>query len=622
MPAAADPAPDNGASPWTVAICALIGLGLALTFFALRGPTYEAEALVAVSNPVGPLSDEVAVATSPLVLDAAAAALGFAPDVAVTSTEVAGLLTVTASDDDAQRAADAANAVAETYVQAQLGAAANVAQTAQAPSSTSGLGAPVFAAIGTGLGALVGAALSYVQSARRSETPRRLTASPRTSEPRPPTSDHQPALNPQPEPTAFRDPQPASPSPSAAVNAMNTGPSSFSDAASPAGDPTPPTWLNNPIQEELTELDALDRRSMQKQLETARYEIVLAHAEELAKQAADHERRTADLRAEVSNLNKQVRMQAVRLKNRSGADQTRAGDLEAQVDALEVELAALRQTLESERIAHTKRLTDERGAADRALDNARRQFREELAKHVHGHRAALAEQRVDLDNELAQARASHAAALEADHHDYERQLETERQRAEAKQAVADERHERDLDSLRATHKQALDRQAAQHKATIAALRDAGESSETHLRDVEKENRLLRVEVTSLQKQARHTEKDNEAHIQRLTEEVSLMKGELDAERQRNAALRADVLRRSAESHQAIDRAVEERTAQLAELEASVTRQRQYADTRVREISAAAEEQARQAATREASLTASISRLKRELEELKNAQTHS
>lgn len=399
---------------------------------------------------------------------------------------------------------------------------------------------------------------------------------------------------------------------------MNTPPSSFSDAASLASDPQPPTWLNSPSHQELIEIDTLDRRSMQKRLETARYEMVLAHDEEMAKLAADHERRTADLRSEVANLNKQVRMQAIRLKNRTGGDQTRVGDLEVQVDALELELASLRQTLESERIAHTKRVTDERGTADRALDNARRQYREELAKHLHSHRAALAEQRVELDEELASDRAGHATALEAQHHDYERQLEAERERGEAALAVATERHERDLDALNVTHKQALDRQANQHKTTIASLREATESNDNKLRELEKENRLLRVEITSLQKQARHTETDNSALTQRLSDELALVKGELEGERQRNAALRADVLRRSAEAHQAIDRAVEERTAQLAELEASVARQRQYADTRVREVSAAAEEQARQAATREATLTASVSRLKRELEELKNA----
>ena len=239
-------------------------------------------------------------------------------------------------------------------------------------------------------------------------------------------------------------------------------------------------------------------------------------------------------------------------------------------------------------------------------------------KHVHNHRAALADQRVDLDNELAAARAGHQTALEAEHVEYERLLEAERERADAKLVAANERHDRDLESVRAAHQQELDRQAAQHKATIASLRGTTDTNDNQLRELEKENRLLRVEVTSLQKQARHAASDHSAVVQRLNDEVSLVKGELEGERQRNAALRADVLRRSAEAHQVIDRAVEERTAQLAELEASVARQRQYADTRVREISAAAEEQARQAATREATLTATVSRLTRELAELKNA----
>ena len=132
----------------------------------------------------------------------------------------------------------------------------------------------------------------------------------------------------------------------------------------------------------------------------------------------------------MANLTKQVRMQEVRLKNRSGTDQTRVGDLEAQTNALELELAELRRTLKAERIAHTQRITDERGAADRVLDNARRQYREELSKHVHTHRQALADHRTELDQELANDRADQAAKLEAQHLDYERQLDDERSRLE------------------------------------------------------------------------------------------------------------------------------------------------------------------------------------------------
>ncbi len=400
---------------------------------------------------------------------------------------------------------------------------------------------------------------------------------------------------------------------------MDSTPSSFSDAATSAASDEP-KWGDEPTpQVDLGRLAELDRRAIQSRNEAERYLLVLAHDQNLAHAKAEHERATTDLRSELANLNKQVRMQAVRIKNRSGSDQSRVGDLEAQVGALAAELADLRRTLETERIAHTRRITEERGAADRALDNTRREYREELARHVHTHRQTVAEYRVDLDAELADDRIHHAAALEEQHREYESQIEADRARVQATLETANERNSREIESLRKAQRHELDRQAAQHKTTIGNLRDAGQSNDSQLQENEKENRMLRVEVSSHQKRTRHTRAEHESTTQRLSDELALVKSELDGERQRNAALRADVLRRSAEAHQAIDRAVEERTGQLVELEASVGRQRQYADTRVREVSAAAEEQTRQAATREATLTAMVSRLKRELEETKRAE---
>lgn len=369
------------------------------------------------------------------------------------------------------------------------------------------------------------------------------------------------------------------------------------------------------------ELSELDRRAMRSQYDTLKYELELKHQEELAQADVERERQTAELRSEITDLNKQLRVQGARLQSRTGRNQNRVGDLEAQVDALEIELAGLRQQLETERIAHTKRLTEERGTADRALDNARREYRDELAKHLHTHRATLATHRAELDQTLADDRAKHAADLKSAHDDYEKTHEIERKRAEAQHVSNNQRHQRELAALTESTKQELDRQIAQHKETIASLRDRSDNNDDQLRELEKENRLIRAELSTQQKQARHNDGEHQTAVQRLNDEISVMRGELEGERERNAALRADVLRRSAEAHQVIDRAVAERTAQLTELESSVARQREYADARVREISASAEEQARQATMREANLTASISRLKREVEEL-NAKLRS
>lgn len=634
---------------------------------------------MAVSNPVGSLQEEVAVVTGATVLNASTSALGFEPEIDVTAAEVASLLTITAKADDAQRAADAANTVAATYVQAQLGAAANVAQPAVPPADPSGLGPLVYAVLGSILGAIAGAIVSYLQGiggpkpVKERPPPtlpdnRDLRIQPVMAEPvmaEPVTTEPVMAEPVTAEPVTAApvmtqtEITEAAATPQAASAAASSFSAMVSEARAP--EPAPEPWIEEgatddiwsdgdhpaadeqkqlddyeqpeatdpqvfdhlqpsgelqPIEElqALDSLEDLERRALLSQFEAARYELVLTHNEELARADATHERLVADLRGEIAHLNKQVRMQEARLKNRSGTDQNRVGDLEAQTDALEAELATLRQGLESERIAHSKQLTEERGTADRALDNARRQYREELSKHVHTHRQALADHRADLDDELAQDRTKHAAALEAQHVEYEQQLENERRRLDAKVKSALDRQQKELVDTNAHHRQELTQQALQHKETIAALRLATDESDLQLRELEKANRALRVELSTLQKSAQQTETENGALMQRLSDEIALMRGELEGERERNSALRADVLRRSAEAHQAIDRAVEERTSQLAELEASVARQREYADRRVRESSAAAEEQARQASMREADLTATISRLKRELAE--------
>ena len=784
---AEEPATDNR---WTIAIFALVGLGMGLLLYSLGTPTYETESLVTINNPIGTLADEVAVATSPAVLGAAEAILGYPPQVTITAADVASLLTVTATAGDPQAAKDTADIVASTYVSAQTNTAATVAQAAELPTSRSGLPVLAFAALGTIVGAALGAVVQMLQGRRPSPAasvtgvveqsgsseveaqpsgvgipnvaededqpsvdlresaslnpqsldpqsldPQPLAPQPRSAqaldtqsvdtqvlgadpwrpdratsgaiwsepssaafdsslvetvaardatitplasstppqrpaEPSPPTQaprqqapaspgqatpgheppnpNKPPAYTPQsfqPEPLA--SPPPSEPPPSEPPPSLSEQPSkepatmppvvthtltaetpaseagsfsnaSFSDAAS--SESTIDITSGDAFHDDLgpasfADLSELDRRALRAQYETLKYELELKHQQELAHADAERERQTAELRSEITDLNKQLRVQSARLQNRAGRNHSRVGDLEAQVDALEIELAGIRQQLEAERIAHTKRLTEERGTADRALDNARREYREELAKHLHTHRATLAAHRTELDQTLADDRAKQAANLAAAHAEYEKAHEADRSRAEAKHTSNNQRHQREMASLTESTKQELERQTTQHKDTIEALRERSESNDNKLRELEKENRLIRAELSNQQKQARHNDTENTTAVQRLNDELSVTRSELDGERERNAALRADVLRRSAEAHQVIDRAVAERTAQLAELESSVARQREYADARVREISASAEEQARQSTMREAKMTATISRLKREVEEL-------
>ena len=320
--AAADAAATNEASRWIVPLSALIGLALGLVAFAFSTPSYEARAFVTVGNPAGSMNDEVSVVESPSVLDVAEAIVGFRPDISVSAAEVTSRLTITASSDSAQEAAAAANAVAETYVQAQPGAAASVTQPADASEGRTGLGPQLFGAIGALLGALVGFVIGAVQRSRAVDA-----ASPSQRQFSRPSSDDAPpivgaaAVTAEPVPpssspsTSLSDTNPAAPAhPSTITGPMTSSPRTFSDAAAP-NEASRPSWLTDPsVPVDLTQLDELDRRALQSQHESDRYELWLSHTQEIPRLTAEHERSTTDLRAEVGRLNKQVRMQAVRLK--------------------------------------------------------------------------------------------------------------------------------------------------------------------------------------------------------------------------------------------------------------------------------------------------------------------
>jgi len=882
-----------------VVVCALIGLGIGMLYQSLRPERFEAETFLSVENPIGPLVEEAALATSPTVLIPAESVLGFKPDVKVTGDDATQLLTVTASSVDPEEATKAANVVAASYAQAQLGAPASIAQVADVPTSPVGRGVRTWGFLGALAGAAFGSFINFMRGfspGARPAKPRRaarrsapapaptqdfiareaglgnllgspesdidwepleeraaagystlplpsnplssgplssgplavpamstatatLVAPPlaeksvavtpsesetsqpvaepvsqpvaepvpepvpvaaaasKTEPPAPPTAPDSPAAlsvtaapampaqlelpppltdeliidlsvndfeaqimpvqpkrpergssfselsgvtelspktrraaerstslwsppidMPDPDPVAapeapaqassgpvtsavrarhteqptrtsmldraaFRmpapepvveavpesTPVPESQTPAEVKQAASTTPGAGTESqppppasdATPSADAPPPAEAQprddagpdlQPILtvdtglaavEEITDatpepLRRLDREAMQTRFETQIYEQSLAHKEELAHLRTEHEQHTAALQAEVASLNKQLTVQSARMKTRSGTELERVGDLEAQLASVEMELSEARDTLETERINHAKRLNEERNAADRSLDNARRQFRSELAKHTHTHRTTLADHRSELDRELSQDRSEHAAQLERAHAKYEAQLEVERSRADELATANVKRHERTQQDLADKHARKLEQISEQHKETVATLRTSADERDRQIHRLEADNKALRGDVQAQRKMSHDMQVESQTSRQRLSDELDLVRQELAGERQRNAALRSDVVRRSAEAHQEIDRAVEERNAQLAELEATVERQRDYAEARVREISASAEDKAREASVREANLTATISRLKRELDEAKKA----
>ncbi len=345
-------------------------------------------------------------------------------------------------------------------------------------------------------------------------------------------------------------------------------------------------------------------------------DLVLEHTETLGNVEADFERQQGDLKRELADARKAARIAAAQVKRLSGDDQHRIGDLQAQAEALEAEISTLRGQLESERIAHVREITNERDAADRALDNARREFRDQLDAADLLNRRSLADSRTELDDLLAAGRAEHQAALDRQHTEYDQALNRERDRHKADLARLAERHREEMTKARALAEQETTRQVRLTKQTISDLRAADKRQTTELEELRQAERQYRAELTNVRKQLRFAQQKHNETEQTLRDELAMAKKSLTGEKERNAALRDDVVRRTAEAHQAVDRAIEDRSTQLAELEALVAKHRNHAEERVREATASAEERVRESARREAELSARITRLERELDEMR------
>jgi len=292
----------------------------------------------------------------------------------------------------------------------------------------------------------------------------------------------------------------------------------------------------------------------------------------------------------------------------------RVGDLEAQVGALEQEIDSLREHLDNARISHVREITKERQIADRALDNARREFNRTAEASEQANRSTLASSRSELDRELGELRTAHQAELERQHGLHESLLQKERERRTDELHKAGKRHEAQMADLRTEHARTLAQTKSGTRETLAQLRESVRSLTSELQQTRESEQRLRQELSMAQRNARSNEQQYAENLQTVRDELTLARNELRAETQRNAALRRDVVKRTAEAHQAVDRTLEERSSQLADLEAMVVKQREQAERRVRDAHAAADARARDSAKREAELTARITRLERDLEQ--------
>ena len=400
---------------------------------------------------------------------------------------------------------------------------------------------------------------------------------------------------------ADREDDPSRPDPPATPPTFET-PCQESDVS------TPSTASQSHTQAAVAEALGIARAKFEARLADA----ALAHQEHLSTLEAEHERQVADFKRDLADARKAARTASAQAQRVAGHDEHRVGDLQAQVDMLENEISGLRSQLETERITHVRELTQEREAADQALDDARRSYRNQIEANDQAGREALRVHRGDLDDLLAQQRADHQAELDRQHTGHEDALARLRQRQADDLAKLTERHRRELAASEAEAEAAAEQLAGATRQTITELRASEKRLAAELEELRQGARHHRSEVGLLRSSLADIERKYAETEQTLRHELAEAVGALESERERNAALRDDVVRRTAEAHQAVDRAIEDRSEQLAELESLVARQRAHAERRVSETIEAAEERARAAAKRESELQARIDQLERKL----------
>lgn len=349
-------------------------------------------------------------------------------------------------------------------------------------------------------------------------------------------------------------------------------------------------------------------------LETRLSEQRSVDAQKLASIEAHYQRQIDALKREVSEARKRSRAAVARLKKLDGNDQHRIGDLEAQAQALEAEISSLRSQLEAERIDHLREIAKERDAADNSLDNARREYRRKIEIHDADSRSSLARSRAELDDVLADARAEHEAALDRQHQEYEDTLAAERDRRSRDLAKLTDRHREELAAATKRASTAEEQIKRQTKDTLARLRQAEKDLTDEVTELRKAEGTYRAELVQVRAQLRQNSQLATESEQVLQDELATSRKALQIEKDRNAALREDVVRRTAEAHQAVDRAIDERSAQLAELEALMARQRDHAEQRIREANDGAETRVREASERELELQTRVKKLERKLAE--------
>lgn len=725
-----NPGVAEAASRWVVAIFALIGLIVGLVLYTLQDRTYQAEASVNVNNPIGTMAEEAAFALSDRVMDPVQAILGYAPQVEISENELAELLTVTVRDNQAERAAQAASLVAQTYVESRASTAASVASEAEVPANPVSPNALIYLIAGTSLGALIGLALSAVQSVRDSlpgrgdEQPlqpirpaqeatglaERITASRAGSTPDPETnggeaseadeadgidpdsetvdvrdgiwrqpdgagrgqdpsqapvdeaaaapdrktagtgssrwSDHSLRSTPAPSSTFVAASRTAAHDPFAAATATTaTGaPDAIGDSpdsartttagsvaalilspAEPGGAASTeataassrPDDTGDPEEfeefEEFEDQEYISASQIQAEVGLSEVEAQrIENVHELALIDARHRQAVANLRRDLTEAKRSLRTATVNARRTSGSDQTRIGDLEAQLEAAQTEVETVREQLESQRVTHLREMTAERESADRALDLARKDFRRQVTEIKADARKTSVNDRADLDQILAHSRAEHQGELDSLHTRHDAALTAERERRRSDLQQLRQAHDQAIADLKRTQTEAIERRRARTKAVIAALRAGEKAAATQIEDLKAASSRLRRELNTARKTNRTVQQDADQTVQNLRDELAVTKRNFQREQDRSAALRDDVLRQTARANRQADKEVDDRTARLAEVDELMNRHRERAERRIREATEAAESRVREAGRREDELLATIADLRRRL----------
>jgi hypothetical protein len=287
----------------------------------------------------------------------------------------------------------------------------------------------------------------------------------------------------------------------------------------------------------------------------------------------------------------------------------RLADLAVQIDFLDREVARYRGLVEHERIRSSTDLADLQLEADTKLDEMRSQERRQSEALHDSYRALLSERQVEFEQSLLAASAANATELTDERQRHHEILEHEHSRRDA---LLETSRKQTIDEINESHqraRQTIETELAQASSAIDRLQAEADSQLQRADQAEAKAASAQAQLSALKRQVDRLESQQQLRSDEADKHVAVATNRLHGERQRSAAMLADLLEHSASIAAEADKARSDFAAEHARAEQVALSADQQARVRYQALADAADDRAGRAIHRETELEALIAELR-------------